>query len=349
MSSEEKITAINEKNNENINVTGYWKLRIEFKSDKRIFVEKGDYSITNKYRIKQEFSCPGLHECFLKKIENIKCEKVDNKVLSSFILTNEDDESTLKYNYKIDKRILGYSKKSKSKELENLTIKREGDKFILELDSDLNITEFEVIHGECIGKNYVYSRVQCLNDDQINFKGKEADESNIRVIDPNRLKCGGLLDIYDRVTCRINLESEKEEYENFFPEECKNHKDPDKCLNIYRSVSECWDILTSSGRISCLKENIDLKDERGSCNSLECKRDLNDKLITMIKLRFYNLEEQAEILEENGILDKDDLINFVVEIEQKKLKFNYAETKEEMKSVIKEVRILWKDLMKKRI
>ena len=31
------------------------------------------------------------------------------------------------------------------------------------------------------------------------------------------------------------------------------------------------------------------------------------------------------------------------------LKFNYAETKEEMKSVIKEVRVLWKDLMKKRI
>ena len=59
--------------------------------------------------------------------------------------------------------------------------------------------------------------------------------------------------------------------------------------------------------------------------------------------------EANKILEENGILDKDDLINFVVEIEQKKLKFNYAETKEEMKSVIKEVRILWKDLMKKRI
>jgi len=67
----------------------------------------------------------------------------------------------------------------------------------------------------------------------------------------------------------------------------------------------------------------------------------------MIKLRFYNLEEQAEILEENGLLDEEDVMDFVVVAELKKQEFNSVRTKEEMRKIIEDVRGAWKELMEK--
>jgi len=325
------ITAVNEENNEIIKVPGDWDINKNFKSKKKIFTNPGKYSITNIKKTKRIFTCPGLHECFFIEIKDIKCKKNNLGISSEFIVTRNIDLKDLKFNFKIGEQTLSHTSQVSNTKLKDLIIQQKNNKFILTLNKSLDISEFEVIHEKCIGKNYVYSRIECTE--------------TATSIDPESLKCGGLLEIKDRVRCRINLENEQEEYQNFFPEECRNHKDPDKCLQIYRSVSECWDLITSKKRINCLKEKINLK-ENEICTSIECKKELNEKILTMIKLRFYNLEEQAEILEERGLLNKEPIIDFVAEIEQKKLEFNDAKNKQEMKQIIQDVRILWKNLIK---
>jgi len=327
---EDIITAINDESGKSVIVKGSWDFDNNFKSDKEFFPSSGNFSITNSIGVTRTFTCPGLHECFSIKIENIFCKKSSSGIESGFSLIGETDYSNLTFNFKLGKNTLRYSKKTKNAALRDLIIKKDIDGFKLNLNTTLNLEIFEVLHEACLGKNYVYSSIEC-------------SISNSTKIDPNSLKCGGLLNIRDRVKCRISLESEFEEYQNFFPEECRNHNNPEKCLQIYRNVSECWDLSTSKERISCLKEKINLKNEL--CNNIECKLNLNEKLKTMIKLRFYNLEEQAEILEENGLLIEEDLVNFVIEIEKSKLVFNDATNKEEMRDIIRNVQENWSKLM----
>ena len=333
---QDSLVAINEETNETINFSGKWTLT-NFKSYEAIFVDAGNYSVTWG-STKNKFSCPGLKlACSLVQINNIYCVENSKGLSAGFELIHETDVKNLKYNFATEDKTLSYSNTQFNSLLANLEIKKEGEAISLTLNESLGIKEFEVIHNTCIGKRYIYSRVDCTGSSQ-----------QTKQIDPEELKCGGLLELEDRVRCRINLESEQEEYQNFFPEECRNREDSEKCHQLYRSVSECWDLSPSEKRINCLKAKInlnDIKKERESCSNINCKIELNEKLKTMIKLRFYNLEEQAEILEEKGLLQEDDLVEFVTEIERKKSEFNDADTKEEMRNIIQDVQSLWKDLM----
>jgi len=333
---EDDIIAININSKEEIKVLGSWDAQGNFKSKKLLFPVSGEYSITNTEGETQNFTCPGLNECLLSEFKEMYCNINDNGISAGFNLVGMDIiENDLKFNFKIIEG--GLSKSVGGRRLSNFKTSIQGNGIVIESDSNLDIKEFEVVHTKCIGNSYLYGRISCV------------ESGDSIVIEPNSLKCGGLLNIEDRVRCRLNLESEKEEYDNFFPEECRNHKDSEKCLQIYRNVSECWNFLKSNERISCLQEKIgiikEISVEKEECNNNQCKEELNDKIFTMIKLRFYNLEEQGEILEERGLLDKEDLISFVVEIENKKLEFNGVKTKEDMRKIIQEVKDLWEDLV----
>jgi len=331
---ERNIIAYDNITNESITVSGKWDGN-NYESDKRIFTENKDYYILNEAGVQQDFTCPGLNSCFLIKFENVYCRSDDGKIVAGFDFVGDVNKEDLKLNFKEKRRTLVYTEDVVSSGLESLEIDKLDNSFEIKLSNN-NVETFEVIHQSCIGKEYLYAQASC------------GDSERIQKIDTEKLKCGGLLELRDRVRCRINLETEKDEYENFYPEECRNHKNPGKCLQIYRDVSTCWDILSYKERSECLKSRInlgDLRKEKENCG-IECRKNLNEKLITMIKLRFYNLEEQAEILEENGLLDEELLISFVAEIENKKLEFNEAKNKMEMRSIINSVRELWKNLMR---
>ncbi|MBS3093923.1 hypothetical protein J4456_05070 [Candidatus Pacearchaeota archaeon] len=336
MSKQESITSVNTLTNETLEITGYWKFG-EFESDP-IFVVAGSYSITSSYGLTRTFTCPGLHDCFHISVEDLHCKSRNLKNEITFELVGDSNLDHYALNFKTDKKILKYSKEIQSRELEEIIINQNDNKIRIFVNN-VSMSDVEIVHNDCVGKNYVYARAKCT------FTGVTS------AIEPDRLKCGGLLDIHDRVKCRIQLESEHHEYEKFFPEECRNHKDGKKCVQIYRNVSDCWDLEPSARRILCLKEKIRLvnrNDEKEKCDGEEkCVKDLNERLMTMIKLRFYNLEEQAEILNEKGLLSEKYLIDFVVSIEGKKLAFNDANTKKEMETVIAEVKELWSVLMEK--
>ena len=171
------------------------------------------------------------------------------------------------------------------------------------------------------------------------------------------MKCGGYLDIADRVKCRLRLrEVQAAEYENFFPEECKVRNDQEACLQVYQAVQECWDFPNGPSRIACVKRQLKLGEiptERANCNALDagkrenCNIELREKAHGLIKFRLYNLEEEAEELMEDGKLGEEEVTAFVVKMEESKLAFNKATTKEERRAVILGARKAWIELMKK--
>ncbi|MBI2449171.1 hypothetical protein HYV49_02650 [Candidatus Pacearchaeota archaeon] len=337
MYQEQKIIAVNEATGQSFEVQGGWDNNGNFKSKEFIFNDAGRYSITNDAGVKQIFICPGFKfACSLVSIINTYCVKNASGIFAGFELINDTELVNLKFNYGLDKRIFSYEQGRFSPELRNITINQNGNKFNLAIKENFGFDSFEVVHKKCIGKRYIYSRVSC------------AEVLNRSDVDTQSLKCGGLLDLKDRVRCRINLESEHDEYQNFYPEECRNNANPDKCVALYQSVSECWDLGMSVKRIACLKEKIgisDVKKEKADCRDISCRKELNGKIFTMIKLRFYQLEEQAEMLMERELLDEEAVIDFVTNVELKKQEFNAVKSKDEMRQIIKDVRDLWTELM----
>ncbi len=329
----QNITATFIKTNKRIEAPGTWDSSGNFRSQELLFKEPGDYNITNDQGITRIFTCPGFKfACSIVSILNAYCIKNESGIFSGFDIYNDSSIENLKFNYGLDQKILSYEKNSYSPELKNLSIKKDSNKIVIAIPVNEGIKTFEVIHKKCLGKRYIYSRVNCT------------EFASLSSIDPNALKCGGLLDLKDRVRCRVNLEKEKNEYENFFPEECRTRKNPTSstaCYNLYRTVSPCWAYPSFNERYSCLKEKVEI-------DKAQNKQEKNERLLTLIKLRFYNLEEQAEMLEEKNLLNKEDIIDFVVQIELKKQAFNQAKTKEEMKQIIQDVRNLWTSLMKTR-
>jgi len=176
-----------------------------------------------------------------------------------------------------------------------------------------------------------------------------------------RVKCGDLDNIDERVKCRLNLEGRdryKEAQLQFLPEECRA-QDGDarsRCIRVYKLTQQCWESKDDKLRISCVKRNMGLekpvKEEIASCKELEgdervqCVKDLRESVYDSIKFRFYNLEEKAERLLEAGKIDEETVAKLVSDLETKKIEFNEAKTLSEKKVIINEVKEIWKNFVK---
>ncbi|MBI2667679.1 hypothetical protein HYX17_02815 [Candidatus Woesearchaeota archaeon] len=172
------------------------------------------------------------------------------------------------------------------------------------------------------------------------------------------VKCGNLNTIKERVKCRLELkdyELSQEQGLNYLPEECRKLTFRKECINRYEQTQKCWKFPVGDERISCVKGNLNLgniKNEVALCNiktsrdKTECKELIEEKVYNLIKFRFYDLEERAEELINNGV-NAELVADFISEIEFKKIEFNEAKTKEEKKEIILEVRKIWIEFIKK--
>lgn len=247
------------------------------------------------------------------------------------------------------------------------------DSYSLEVEPAPDVKSLQIMHPDCVGEYYVYSKIGCMkkgnknettSDKNVQDKSKAEEnpekKSEVLKEEPGKkLKCGGYLDINDRVKCRVSLREEQSgEWENFFPEECKAWKPENqpKCLEFYTSVRECWKFENGNARINCVKRQVKLADlltEKANCKALEidkkeqCNKDLKDKVNAVVKFRLYNLEEEAERFMEQGKIAKDDLVDFVVKMEFSKLEYNIAKDKQEKKNIILKARKAWIELVKK--
>lgn len=151
------------------------------------------------------------------------------------------------------------------------------------------------------------------------------------------LKCYNLGAIKERVACRLGLSDNDLRNElkiAYLPEECRalsNDADKEDCVMIYSKSQQCW-TLPINQRSNCLRQILDIKD-------------LKKKAYTLIKFRFYDLEERAEMLYEKNLITKEQAADIIANIEEKKIAFNGAKSKGERKQIILETKKLWRDFI----
>ncbi|MBI2135453.1 hypothetical protein HYU06_00085 [Candidatus Woesearchaeota archaeon] len=350
-------------------IKGTWD-GFKFTSDEAIMLKAGKYLIRDSQTNDLTVDYPGLKfSCKLVDLFIDECFIANNRLSAKFTLSNSAAED-LKIEFeKTDGKTIGHSKLSKSGELKELKVTNLGEnKYSLELENAPEVKILQISHPDCIGEYYVYSKIGCMKksdekkseiaSDKL-VKKEELEKKSDAQESGKKLKCGGYMDINDRVKCRVSLREEQAgEWENFFPEECKAWKPETqpKCLEFYTSVRECWKFENGNARINCVKRQVKLADiltEKANCNALEinkkeqCNKDLKDKVNAVVKFRLYNLEEEAERFYEEGKIIKDELVDFVVKMEFSKLEYNIAKDKQEKKNIILKARKAWIELVKK--
>lgn len=166
-----------------------------------------------------------------------------------------------------------------------------------------------------------------------------------------QFKCSSLETMKERIRCRLKLEEENE-YE-YLPEECRAqiNTSRQKCVSNYKKVQKCWEFGSDAEKVSCAKTNYGLTgtvaEQKAACDSLtgtnksQCILELRDRVDAVVKFRIYNLEEKAQHLMEKGA-DEELVTGFVTLMEEKKQAYNAAETVNQKKLVVIEVRNAWK-------
>ena len=168
------------------------------------------------------------------------------------------------------------------------------------------------------------------------------------------LKCYNLATMKERIGCRLSLADEelsKELKISYLPEECralKNDAYKEDCIMLYSKSQPCWKLPIGPQRMSCLKHTLEIKnikEEKLSCTNPSCFAGLRKKVYTLIKFRFYDLEERAEGLYEKGLISNEQEVEIITKLEEKKIEFNQANSKEQRKQIILEVKKVWRDFV----
>ena len=158
----------------------------------------------------------------------------------------------------------------------------------------------------------------------------------------------------ERVRCVLNLPDEDVNAVKYLPEECmamKNEEEKDRCVDTYRMLQGCrTEGSDDAGREVCARQKLnltrDITDSATECNKEPgvkkrlCLIDLKNNIFTLVKFRIYNLAYKAYELRETG-MDEDSVVNFTVLLNEKKIAFNLAQTIDDKKKIVNEVKQEW--------
>jgi predicted DNA-binding protein YlxM (UPF0122 family) len=155
----------------------------------------------------------------------------------------------------------------------------------------------------------------------------------------------------ERIACRIKLKQENEL--NYLPEECRvlTGLERAKCINNYKNTIICFNKESDAERVNCARRAIGLQIATIRQAKLDCKgnqtclNELKEKVFTLIKFRFYNLEYKAQEIMEKYNISESLVIDFISSIETKKQEFNNASSIEDKKQIIKDVSNLWRQFI----
>ncbi len=383
----------------NLTIPGEWNGNA-FTSEEAAILQTGRYTLYDEKNGNEAFDCPGLvFSCKVVSLEIKSCTFADGNITATFSLQNAPAED-LKYQFTAPGTAfpLRYTKNSYSPELRSLRVQRQGNEQVLTVNGAPPVNSLEISHPQCVGQYYVYSQFPCssavqaetvqnagpgANGSGSDRGGQGGDRAESGEFSGKELKCGGYLDLHDRVLCRLSLrEEQREEYENFFPEECRGWSEQQQCVQLYRQVQDCWELASGRDRISCLKRKVgvvNVRLQREECrsnrrnsgagdmvgggtnggvsvgtdsganeaaNESHCLEQLRKDTHTLIKLRLYNLEEEAEGWMEEGLLTREEVASFVVKMEVNKLAFNRAESTAQRREVILQAREQWLELVR---
>jgi len=165
------------------------------------------------------------------------------------------------------------------------------------------------------------------------------------------LECGNESTVRERVQCRLKLRVKASEGLRHVPEECREkdgEDDRQECLELYDKVQPCRNLTTNDEKFACvrmkLNKTINMSSDPRGCqasqNPAACMALAKEKVHYEAKFKIYNLEHAAEKLMTRGV-SNEIIAAFIAKLEQFKVDFEAASTKEEKKAVLEQVRTAW--------
>lgn len=317
---------------ENFTVTGYWNFN-RFTSDEILFNKNGRYAI-NGYSV----DCPGLKfSCFLAAITIEKCTNHDGYVEANFTARNFDSMDKMKYEFFAGSKSFYYTTPLKSAQITSFVLANTSNgAYFINASINENIGKIQISDTRCSSKTVT----ECVPPTS---RGTPTSRAFL-CYEMNLMK--------ERVKCRLALTEEQRYHElklQYLPEECRalNGTERDVCIQTYESVQKCWKYSEGDARVECVKSVINfttIDEEKEKCEAAADKTTCHEKIkknaFTLIKFRFYDLEERAEELHEKN---PELVAEAVTQLEEKKREFNAAKTIGEKKQIVMAVRQIWKD------
>ncbi|MFH1134264.1 MAG: hypothetical protein V1735_07305 [Nanoarchaeota archaeon] len=317
-------------------VTGAWN-NARFTSEEAELNETGNYTLLID-GVNITAACPGLvFSCRAVGITVDECVLSNGKLTARFSAWGASlDKLRLTFQTQ-DGSLINYETEDVPIALRNLKVtKGAGKEYTVDFDQSPLFKALKVSVPSCIGRFYNYSELPCEDWDKL-------------VSQVSQFSCSGYLSAEERVRCRLDArQAGKKEYDHFYPEECRARIDKGECLKMNKTMQACWEFPTLEARMNCVfrtlqlanisqqKAECDASDQRTSCNS-ELKR----RVLSLIKYRLYNLEEEAERGMDAGLLTKEAVATFVTTVENLQTRFNTAQTKQEKKAILLEARQAW--------
>lgn len=324
------LTATFAGTNETFNVTGYWSFN-RFTSDEVLFNTKGRYTI-NGYPV----DCPGLKfSCLLAKISIGRCTKHEGSIEAEFAAKNFDSLDKIRYEFLAAGKSFYYTSTLKSGQVSSFSITNASNAtYFINASIAENVDRLRISDSRCAAKTLI-----------------ECTPSTSNVSPSSRtFLCHELETLRERVRCRLALTEDQRYTElrvNFLPEECRPMEGTrrEECIETYDSVQKCWKFPEGEARVNCVKGVIgftNIEGEKRKCagspDAAACHEKIKKNAFTLIKFRFYDLEERAEELYEKN---PELVSNLVADLELKKQEFNSA-TLQEKRNIILQVRSIWK-------
>ncbi|MEK6939030.1 MAG: hypothetical protein AABX04_08380 [Nanoarchaeota archaeon] len=167
-----KPVVVEKEDGTNFTILGEWE-GTTFASEEAELINIGNYTLSDSTNGNKTVECPGLKfSCKLVKLNIQNCFYEENKVTTEFTLTGEGtfaDDLRFKFKNWNSSHVLEYQKNTViSSELKNVQLQDKGNNtYTLEVTSANPISSLEVTYSACIGKYYIYSKIDCTEKEEI--------------------------------------------------------------------------------------------------------------------------------------------------------------------------------------
>ncbi len=191
------------------------------------------------------------------------------------------------------------------------------------------------------------------NNKIIDIKSCEAKEQEFYCTEGKTMK--------ERVKCVLNLPDDYVNKVKYIPEECVvliNQPEKKACIENYKVLQSCrGEHSTDAQREVCIKPKLNLgqtiqgdidncRKELGAKKRI-CFVSLKENIYTLVKFRIYNLIYKAYELWEEKLVSEDETVDFTTFVNEKKIAFNNAQTINDKKKIVEDVKAEWDTFRKK--
>ncbi|MDO8554493.1 MAG: hypothetical protein Q7S22_06810 [Candidatus Micrarchaeota archaeon] len=174
--------------------------------------------------------------------------------------------------------------------------------------------------------------------------------------DYSTLPCSDKSTMKERISCQINLPEETIKSVGYMPEQCNalattfSTSKLDSCISDYKLYQSCLYFTDDVQRDSCIRPKLHLGTSTSidvsQCNAKPgaykalCLQNLRDNTYKLALFRMNVLSYKVEKMTELGF-NKEDGLNFLVILEESKIKFNSAPSLIYKQSSVDELNSKW--------